>query len=90
MSGVYALGFSSLAPSALIAGLSIAATKRYRPQVWIGWPIVIIGFGLMSTVVATDSLGKSIGYLVMVGLGGGCVVFIDRGPFVLKFSPMAV
>ncbi|KAF8553804.1 MFS general substrate transporter [Imleria badia] len=73
MSGVYILSFSSIVPSGLITGLSITATKRYRPQIWAGWAIVIVGFGSMSTVLATDSLGKSIGFFVILGLGAGVV-----------------
>ena len=81
MSGVYLLAFSSIVPSGLITGLSITATKRYRPQIWVGWAIVIVGFGLMSTVSATDTLGKSIGFFVIIGLGAGCVTFFDRKLF---------
>jgi hypothetical protein len=86
MSGVYALAVSSIAPSALFTGLSIEATKRYRPQTWVGWIIVIVGFSLTSTVLATDSLAKSIGCFALIGLGGGCVVFVTRGLFILKLS----
>ncbi|KAN0073586.1 hypothetical protein V8E55_012193 [Tylopilus felleus] len=71
MPGTYAFAFSSLAPSALVTGLPVEATKRYRPQLRIGWTIVVIGFGLMSTITATDSLGISVGYLVILGLDGG-------------------
>ena len=71
MSGVYMLAFSSIVPSVFIAGLSIAATNRYRPQIWVGWAIVIVGFGLMTTVLTTDSLGKSIAYFFILGLGAG-------------------
>lgn len=78
MPGTYAFAFSSLAPSALVTGLPVEATKRYRPQLRIGWTIVVIGFGLMSTITATDSLGISVGYLVILGLDGGCVMFVDR------------
>ena len=81
MSGIYVLGFASLAPSALITGLSIKATKRYRPQIWVGWASVIVGFGLMSTTLATDSLGKPIGFMVILGLGAGCVMLIARRLF---------
>ncbi|KAG8221503.1 MFS general substrate transporter [Butyriboletus roseoflavus] len=70
-SGIYLLAFSSLAPAAVITGLSVKATGRYRPQIWIGWVFTIIALGLMSTISATDSLEKSVGYLVLLGCGIG-------------------
>ena len=83
MSGIYVLAFSSIAPSAIICGLSIAVTKRYRPQIWFGWAILMAGFGLMSKILATDSLAKSIGYFVILGFGAGCVVILDGRLFPL-------
>ncbi|KAH0828699.1 major facilitator superfamily domain-containing protein [Lanmaoa asiatica] len=67
MSGVYSLAFASLAPAAIATGLSVKATRRYRPQIWIGWILIIIPLGLMSTIRATDSLGKPIGCLALLG-----------------------
>ena len=86
MSGVYALAVSSIAPAALITGLSIEATKRYRPQTWVGWIIVIVGFGLTSTLLATDTLAKSIGYFLMTGFGTGCVRLVARRLFTLELA----
>jgi hypothetical protein len=76
-SGVYQLAFASLAPAAIAAGLSVKATERYRPQMWIAWTLIIIALGLMSTLLATDSLGKSTGYLALLGWGIGYVVYVD-------------
>ena len=70
-------------------GYQLQSPNEYRPRIWLGWLIVIVGFGLMRTVPATDTLGKSIGCLVMLNLDGVCVVFIDRGIFMLKLSSMA-
>ncbi|KAF8553816.1 MFS general substrate transporter [Imleria badia] len=86
MSGVYILAFSSAVPSGIITGLSITATKRYRPQIWVGWTIVIVGFGLMSTILATDPLGKSIGYFVIFGLGAGVVNATPMYPILAPLS----
>ena len=40
---------------------------------------MIVGFGLMSTIIATDSIGKSIGYMMLLGCGIGYVAFLGRG-----------
>ncbi|KAN0098036.1 hypothetical protein V8E55_002482 [Tylopilus felleus] len=71
LSGIYALALGSVAPAGIITGISIKLTGRYRPQMWIGWILTIVGFGLLSTIRATDAVGKSIGYLVLLGCGVG-------------------
>ncbi|KAG8217053.1 MFS general substrate transporter [Butyriboletus roseoflavus] len=70
-SGVYSLAFASLAPAAILAGISVRLTGRYRPQMWIGWTLAIIALGLMTTVLATDSVEKPVGYLLLLGWGIG-------------------
>ena len=75
-SGIYLLGFSSLAPAIIATGISIKVLGRYRPQIWMGWIFTVVGLGLMSTVLATDSLAKSIGYVTLLGLGMGYVVSV--------------
>lgn len=76
LSGIYALALGSVAPAGIITGISIKLTGRYRPQMWIGWILTIVGFGLLSTIRATDAVGKSIGYLVLLGCGVGFVVLL--------------
>ena len=70
-SGVMTLGFASLAPSALIAGVLVKRTQRYRPQMWFGWGLILIGMGLHSTLRAQDSVARAIGFGVIVGVGIG-------------------
>ena len=71
------LAFASVAPAAIVAGLSVTVTGRYRPQMWMGWILTIISLGLMTTVLETDSLAKPIGYLLLLGVGTGYVMFVD-------------
>ncbi|KAF8121641.1 hypothetical protein EV363DRAFT_1301762 [Boletus edulis] len=63
-SGVYSLSLASYALATIITGISIKATGRYRPQAWIGWVLTVISFGLLSTLLATDPLGKFIAYVI--------------------------
>ncbi|KAH0828708.1 MFS general substrate transporter [Lanmaoa asiatica] len=79
-SGIYSLAFASVGPAGVAAGLSVQVTRRYRPQMWIGWTLSIIGFGLLSTVGATDSIGKSAGYLVLLGWGTGMTAATSMFP----------
>ena len=90
-SGIESLTFASLAPAAVVSGLLVKATTRYRPQMWIGWILSITAFGLLSTLLATDALGKSTGYLVLLGLGIGYVMFVGCGLGLMRqLAPIAV
>ncbi|KAF8554529.1 MFS general substrate transporter [Imleria badia] len=80
LSGVYTLAFSSLAPATIITGISVRITGRYRPQSWIGWIVIIIGLGLVSTILAKDPISKSFGYVLIVGWGAGMLTATPMYP----------
>lgn len=48
-------------------------TQRYRPQMWFGWALILIGIGLHSTLRAEDSVARAIGFGVLAGVGIGWV-----------------
>ncbi|KAJ7489650.1 major facilitator superfamily domain-containing protein [Mycena galericulata] len=66
----FGLGFI-IAPSNIIAGLTISRTKHYRPQLWLSWCFVMIAAGLLSTLQADSSRAKSIGFEALMGVGIG-------------------
>ncbi|KAL0960432.1 hypothetical protein HGRIS_005475 [Hohenbuehelia grisea] len=70
-SGVLLLGLSSLAPAFVLAGISVKRTGRYRPQMYLGWMLMLIGLGLLSTLRATDSTGRTVGFTILLGIGIG-------------------
>ncbi|KAF9018941.1 MFS general substrate transporter [Hymenopellis radicata] len=70
-SGVLILALAALAPAAMIASAMVRKTSRYRPQMWAGWVLVLIGLGLMTTLNATTNLASAIGYLIILGIGLG-------------------
>jgi hypothetical protein len=71
-SGVDSLGMSVVtAPVGVVAGLSVAMSKRYRPQLWASWVLVMVGCGLLSTLKANSSLASAIGYFVVASIGLG-------------------
>jgi hypothetical protein len=79
-SGVDFLAFTSLVPTLISTGISIKVTGQYRLQSWIGWIITVVALGLMNTIIATDSLVKSIGCVALLGFGIGCVAFVGLRP----------
>lgn len=60
-----------LAPSALIAGVIVNRSGRYRPQMWFGWCLVLLGLGFFTTLKAGDEVSQAIGLSVLVGVGIG-------------------
>ena len=45
------------APSAAIAGVIMTLTLRFRPAVWTGWAILIVGCGLF-TLLSPDAIHR--------------------------------
>ncbi|EGO00143.1 hypothetical protein SERLA73DRAFT_72881 [Serpula lacrymans var. lacrymans S7.3] len=87
-SGVDLFGLSfSTAPFSIFAGLSVRATKRYRPQLWFAWCCILLGLGLLTTIDENTAQAKSIGYQVIIGIGVG-IVF--SGTYFPVLAPLPV
>ncbi|KAI0087477.1 iron permease [Irpex rosettiformis] len=72
--GIDSLSMSlSLGPTIIVTGISVSVTKRYRPQLWIGWVILTISMGVFTTVHSTTSIGHPIGFSVLVHVGAGMI-----------------
>ncbi|EIN09718.1 MFS general substrate transporter [Punctularia strigosozonata HHB-11173 SS5] len=80
-SGVNLFGLCfSTGPVSIIVGVSIAKLRRYRPQIWIGWCLIIrlqihsiVGVALISTVTESTTKASSIGYQIIAGSGIGII-----------------
>ncbi|KAI0803147.1 iron permease [Irpex lacteus] len=70
--GVYALPFTlALGLSLIFTGASVAITKSYRVQLWLGWAFFIASMGAFTTVHSDTSTATALGLWVLVGVGGG-------------------
>ncbi|BGP17885.1 hypothetical protein JCM10213v2_005927 [Rhodosporidiobolus nylandii] len=79
-SGVHLFSLSFVcAPLAIVTGVSIAATGHYRTQNWIGWALLVVGFGCM-TLLQADS-GKAVWVPITVILGAGAGVLFSATNF---------
>lgn len=76
-----------IAPVIIISGISITKTKMYRPQLWLGWALLMLAMGLMSTLKADTPLGRGIGFPVLVGAGGG---FLYQATYYPVLAPLPV
>lgn len=61
-------------PFGLVAGISVAKSGKYRPQLWLAWVSLIVSGGLLLTLKADSSRSKYIGYQVFIGLGLGILM----------------
>ncbi|KAJ7477181.1 MFS general substrate transporter [Mycena galericulata] len=62
-----------VAPFALAAGAIVAISKKYRVVNWTGWVIMIVGFGLLSTLKQDASVGTWVGYQIVAASGVGII-----------------
>ena len=63
----------TLGPMLVVTGVTIAVSKRYRPQLWVGWGLLVLAMGLFSIVKADTPLRNSIGFSVLLGIGAGII-----------------
>ncbi|KAJ6456089.1 iron permease [Mycena sanguinolenta] len=94
-SGVDIFGIAfSVAPSALLVGLSITRTRQYRPQIWLSWSLVIVGLAMFSTLSVDSSRAKAIGFQLISGAGLGmmtaAVFFPILAPLPVESNAQAI
>ena len=64
---------TSIGPSVVVAGLSITIFKKYRPQLWIGWVLLVVGMGSLATLRADSSLAHYAVLPMVVAIGAGII-----------------
>ncbi|OBZ72796.1 putative transporter C3H1.06c [Grifola frondosa] len=64
---------------ALMAGIVVSVTKKYRPVNGLAWVLIIIGFGLLSLLRADSSVGQWVGYQIVAAAGIGILVSAHIG-----------
>ncbi|EKM52353.1 uncharacterized protein PHACADRAFT_198414 [Phanerochaete carnosa HHB-10118-sp] len=73
-SGVLSLPLvTTLEPCLMLTGISITATKQYRPQLWLGWALYLAGMGGMLTLAVDTPFAHIAGFLVLQGVGSSMI-----------------
>ena len=73
-SGVDAFGISfSISPTAIVTGFTVQKFGKYAPQMRLGWCLMIVGTGLISSLDADGSKAKSYGFQILAGMGIGII-----------------
>lgn len=79
ISGIAAFPFTfTVAPAAVVVGLIITKTGRYRPSLWIGWFLTTLGMGLLIYLRESTNTPSWI-FLSLVGGTGLGMLFSAQG-----------
>lgn len=74
----------TVAPGALITGLLITKTGRYRYAIWFGWALSTLGVGLCCIINPDTSKAEYVIFMVISGLGLG--VSFSANAFAIQAS----
>ncbi|KIJ54454.1 hypothetical protein M422DRAFT_41728 [Sphaerobolus stellatus SS14] len=69
--GVQLLPLASVGVAAIIGGLTIKKTQRYRPAMWIAWCLTLIGGSLFILIKVDTPVGIIALFCIIYGLGAG-------------------
>lgn len=73
-SSVDMLSFTILiAPFAVACGASVEIASKYRPQNYVGWALLVIGYGLFTMLNVDSRKAFFVGIQVIMGVGHGIV-----------------
>ncbi|KAJ7138569.1 iron permease [Mycena filopes] len=74
-SAVYAIPSALLiSPFSFMNGLAVLKLQRYMPSNYVGWVVMIVGFGLVSILGAESNLAIRVVSQVIVAAGTGIVI----------------
>jgi len=79
--GVDVFGLSySVSLAAIGVGVIVKKTGKYIIPTYVGWVLIIIGAGLLTTLGANSSLAKSVGFQLVIGAGIGITYVVGTFP----------
>ncbi|KAL4246489.1 MFS transporter superfamily protein [Abortiporus biennis] len=64
----------------ILASVSVTITKKYRPQLFIGWVLFVIGCGMISSLKYDSSIPKGFGFPMFSGVAGGIMFALTYFP----------
>jgi hypothetical protein len=70
----------SLGLIAIVAGIVVKKSGNYVIPTFVGWVLVVVGVGLLTTLHVDSSIAKGIGFQIIIGSGGGIIYVITMYP----------
>ncbi|KAM0746387.1 iron permease [Meredithblackwellia eburnea MCA 4105] len=83
---MFSLSFT-IAPFAIVCGVSVTILGRYKPQNLIGWGFAILGFGLCSLLTADSSKAAWVCFPIVLGIGVGLLYAGTTFPTLAPLEP---
>ncbi|KAI0297884.1 hypothetical protein B0F90DRAFT_1669278 [Multifurca ochricompacta] len=72
--GVDIFGLSySISLIAIVAGVVVKKTGKYLIPTYVGWVLMVIGAGLLTTIEVDTTIAKSVGFQLVIGSGIGTI-----------------
>ncbi|KAI0259685.1 iron permease [Gloeopeniophorella convolvens] len=85
--GVDLFGLSyGISLAAVFAGIFVEKTGKYRGISYVGWILMVVGAGLLTTLRVDTNLAQSIGYQVVIGAGVGFIYVVSVFPILASVS----
>nr|VWO94584.1 Beta-lactamase (EC [Ganoderma boninense] len=86
-SSVYGFALAlTIPPFGILTGLSVQIIGRYRPQNYVGWAFIIVGFGVLSTLDEHSSRAAYIGSQSRSRSGSGSAHALSFFTFIRCFA----
>jgi hypothetical protein len=63
-----------------VAGVTVRRTGNYVIPTFVGWVLIIVAAGLLTTLSADTSLSKAVGFQIVIGGGLGIVYVVTLFP----------
>ncbi|EJU01284.1 MFS general substrate transporter [Dacryopinax primogenitus] len=70
----------SIAPAGIVVGITVAMTNHYVAQNVFAWMLLMIGFGLFTTLNKDSSTGAWVGYQLIAAIGVGILFPVTTFP----------
>ncbi len=77
--GLFGLSYS-ISLIAIIAGVAVKKTGKYMIPTYVGWALMVVGAGLLTTLRADSSIAKSVGLQLVIGGGVGIIYVVSLFP----------
>ncbi|KAI9452641.1 Mfs1.2 [Lactarius psammicola] len=79
--GVDLFGLSySISLVAIVAGVAVKKTGKYMVPTYVGWVLMVVGAGLLTTLRADSDIAKSVGLQLVIGGGVGIIYVVSLFP----------